>query len=203
MEDDTKAQEIGAQPISPRSAHLRMRELSTERQSAWIDALFAKLGRMYGATFAALWAGIPLPDLKAEWMESLAPFTGQQIAWALDAIRKECDVAPTLPRFLRYCTNAPRPEIPTALPAPKSTTPKRVMDEIAKAIGGNENSLHHRAGWAVKVLIRIAHGELMPMICETNAIEALTNLEARHLAPPEYVALNRASWTRKTEKAAV
>lgn len=204
MEDGAKAQPIGVQPISQNSAPpARLRELSMERQSAWIDALFAKLGRMYGTTFASLWAGIAAHEVKAEWQESLAPFTGPQIAWALDTLKRECDVAPTLPRFLRLCSQSPRPETQAALPAPKAATPKGVMEEIAKAIGGNDNSLHHRAGWAVKVLTRIGHGEIMPMICETNAIEALTNLEARHLAPAEYVAMNRGVWTRKRERATV
>ncbi|MBK8772284.1 MAG: hypothetical protein IPM06_17930 [Rhizobiales bacterium] len=164
--------------------------------------MFAKLGRMYGTTFANLWGGIPLPELKAEWQSSLAAYTGPQIAWALGAVGRECDVAPTLPRFARYCAQAPRPEAPVA---PTETAPisPAVKEKIEKAVAKKSDSLDQRAGWAVKVLSRIAHGEIMPMICETNAIEALTNLDARHLAPAEYVALNKSVWLKKMEKSRI
>lgn len=168
---------------------LRLRELSTERQSAWIDVLFGKLSRTYGWTFAALWDGIPVGDVKAEWIASLASYTGAQIAWAIEACKANCCAAPTLPRFLQFCQQAPRPEAPKALadkgtPAPPGTR-ERFSDVIRSFKGGGNGD------WAVAVLARIGAGEVLPDLCERNAVEALTALGQIDLAPKEYIALRR------------
>lgn len=67
--------------------------------------------RMYGARFAAMWDGIPVADVKAEWADALQPFYGCQIAWALAQFRSESEWPPTLPAFVRMCANAPKPDV--------------------------------------------------------------------------------------------
>lgn len=178
------------------AAQVRLRELSTERQIAWIDALFGKLGCLYGSTFASLWAGIPAAEVKAAWQAALSPYTGAQIAWALDSTRRECDVAPTLPRFLRFCAAAPPPEQSAALPD-KGVEPSPEVGKLLRdALGASRGrlSIEDRAGWAVRVLGRIVSGEQVPAVCESNAVQALGNLGARDLAPAAYVAMRRSVW---------
>lgn len=176
-----------------------MRELSTELQSAWIERVFAKFAALYGRTFADLWNGVPPEAVKAEWREDLAPFAGSQIAWAIEACKRECDVAPTLPRFLKLCQQAPRPEGAPALPGPKGQMSPEVKARIDGVLNRKRQTLDERAGWAIENLRRVASGIQTEPMVEQFSVEALFNLDAMHLAPAEYVALQRPAWLRFVE----
>jgi len=187
--------------ISPNSAAtVRVRELSPDRQSAWVDALFGKFARTYGSTFASLWAGVPVEEVKAEWGASLGPYTGAQIAWAVEACKREHDAAPTLPKFIRLCQQAPRAERMPLLPDNGVPIPPGVAARLnTVSHKPPPQSLEQRAAWAVRFLERVASGETyrgapLPLSCERNACEALTAIGARHLAPPAYVAMHRPVW---------
>lgn len=107
-----------------------LRELSPEKRESWVERIFARMSAMYGRLFAEMWAGTDLQAVKAVWADDLAPFSGQQIAWAMEQCKAR-DLPPTLPMFRGFCQQAPRPEV-LALPAPR--VPREVAQERAQQL---------------------------------------------------------------------
>lgn len=107
-----------------------LRELSPEKRESWVERIFARMSAMYGRLFAEMWAGTELQTVKAVWADDLAPFSGQQIAWAMEQCKAR-DLPPTLPMFRSLCQQAPRPETP-ALPPPR--VPREVAQERAQQL---------------------------------------------------------------------
>lgn len=107
-----------------------LRELSPEKRESWVERIFARMSAMYGRLFAEMWAGTDLQAVKAVWADDLAPFSGQQIAWAMEQCKAR-DLPPTLPMFRGFCRQAPRPEVP-ALPSPR--VPREVAQERAQQL---------------------------------------------------------------------
>ncbi len=107
-----------------------LRELSPEKRESWVERIFARMSAMYGRLFAEMWAGTDLQAVKAVWADDLAPFSGQQIAWAMEQCKGR-DLPPTLPMFRGFCQQAPRPEA-LALPAPR--VPREVAQERAQQL---------------------------------------------------------------------
>lgn len=70
---------------------------------------------MYGSTFADLWAGTNLVEVKAVWAESLGCFEIEVIRLALETCLSDSPRAPTLPVFFGFCKqharSRPRPVI--------------------------------------------------------------------------------------------
>lgn len=77
-------------------------QLSTAKQSEWIDRLFARLGAMYGKKFLDMWGGQDLAGVKSVWMEDLAEFNPSEIAAGVHACKSR-EWPPTLPEFIRLC----------------------------------------------------------------------------------------------------
>ncbi len=77
-------------------------QLSSERQSEWIDRLFARLGAMYGSRFAAMWEGHRVEAVKAIWREDLAELEPYEISVGVNACKTR-DWPPTLPEFIKLC----------------------------------------------------------------------------------------------------
>lgn len=71
--------------------------------SAWVDALFARLGAMYGKHWLDLWADVPMADVKNAWREDLAFASGEQIKRALDHCKTNLKFPPTCPDFAILC----------------------------------------------------------------------------------------------------
>lgn len=68
----------------------------------WVDKLIKKLQIMYGKKFAEQWGMIDPLEMRDEWAEELAGYTGAEIARGLDACRARTFV-PTLPEFMMLC----------------------------------------------------------------------------------------------------
>ena len=83
----------------------KLSELSTAKQSAWVDRLFERLGAMYGKHFADHWAGQSLETVKRVWREELADLSQDEVARGVSACRSR-PWPPTLPEFLRLCRPA-------------------------------------------------------------------------------------------------
>jgi hypothetical protein len=82
-----------------------------------IDRLFERLLATYGAQWQALWAGVPIADVKSLWAAELAVFSErlEAIGWALERLPER---PPNLVQFKALCRDAPRAEAP-ALPLPE------------------------------------------------------------------------------------
>jgi hypothetical protein len=81
---------------------VQFRQLSTAKQSEWIDRLFARLGAMYGSRFVAMWEGQDMAGVKSIWVEDLAEFTPSEITAGVNACKTR-EWPPTLPEFIRLC----------------------------------------------------------------------------------------------------
>lgn len=139
-----------------KTSTIPMRELSTDRLASCVEELFRRMSAMYGRLFADMWAGSTLTDVKAVWAEDLAPFCWQQIAWAMEQCKATKDFPPTLPMFRQLCQQAPRPELPKALPSPgpdEKTRQNRAAEieqqakAVASATPGKEWARKLRKEW--------------------------------------------------------
>lgn len=83
--------------------------------ASWVEALFSRLTVRYGAPWLALWAGVDLAAVKADWSNELAGIGADAIKYALDHLPP--DRPPTVGQFRLLCLN--RPPAAPALPAPK------------------------------------------------------------------------------------
>lgn len=81
---------------------VKFETLSTEKQSEWIDRLFARLWAMYGNKFSQMWVGQDINAVKSVWREDLAEFTPNEIAHGVDACKTH-DWPPSLPEFVKLC----------------------------------------------------------------------------------------------------
>ena len=137
-----------------------IRELSPEKRESWVERIFARMSAMYGRLFAEMWAGTDLQAVKTVWADDLAPFSGQQIAWAMEQCKGR-DLPPTLPMFRGFCQQAPRLEVP-ALPPPR--VPREVAQERAQQLRKTaEQASRRQAGdtsWATTPPAHGARGSL-------------------------------------------
>jgi hypothetical protein len=86
------------------STTLRMsRNVSADTQ---VDALFRRLALRYGSLWLDRWIDIPLAAVKVEWAQALDRFDPVQIRQAVLWCGK---FPPTLPEFVTFCEQAPRP----------------------------------------------------------------------------------------------
>ena len=76
----------------------------------WIERLFDRLRVILGPRLADLFAGAPVEDVKREWGEALAGFTGEEIKRGLDETRTR-RFPPSLPEFLHLCRPGLDPEV--------------------------------------------------------------------------------------------
>lgn len=68
----------------------------------WVDKLIKKMQIRYGKKFAEQWGMLDPLEMRDEWAEELAGYTGAEIARGLDACRARTFV-PTLPEFMMLC----------------------------------------------------------------------------------------------------
>ena len=80
----------------------RLAELSTSRQSEWVDRLFARLSALYGARFADMWSACDLAHVKEVWRSELADLAPEEVARGVEATRG-LKFPPTLPEFFALC----------------------------------------------------------------------------------------------------
>lgn len=99
--------------------------------SAWIDRIFEKLTLVYGAEFLSRWKGIPLDEVKADWVRELDGLENrpEAIKHALEHL--PTDKAPTVLQFRELTRRAPDKGLP-ALPAPE-VNPAAVARAVAMA----------------------------------------------------------------------
>ena len=90
-----------------------------------IDSLFARLQVRYGAAWVAMWNGIDIDAVKADWADELAGFASAPgaIRHGLDHLPP--DRPPNVAQFRALCRNRPDYAAP-ALAAPKATEADRL-----------------------------------------------------------------------------
>ena len=75
----------------------------------WVEKLFGRLRAVLGPRMADLFAGAPVEDVKREWAEALAGFTGEEILRGIEETRTR-KFPPNLPEFLHLCRPGLDPE---------------------------------------------------------------------------------------------
>jgi len=142
--------------------------------SRGIDRLFEKLAIRYGSAFLDQWKGVPLEDVKADWVEELRAFAHapEVFAWALDHLPER---APNVTVFKALCRQAPRKPAP-ALPAPP-VNPERAREAfaaVAEALRPKEHADPKQ--WARDLIARHEAGARIP-IANLNAARHALRLE--------------------------
>jgi len=69
----------------------------------WIERLFARFSAAYGASFADMWKGCDLKEVKAVWAEYLGRFSREELAAGLERCLAEKEWPPKLPEFMKLC----------------------------------------------------------------------------------------------------
>lgn len=143
-----------------------------------IDRLFERMAAAYGSQWSRMWEGVPIQDVKTEWMHDLAEFATdagmRRIAWALD---NRTDRPPNAIQFRNLCRQAPSESAP-ALPLPPAN-PERMREELAK-LGHldkskrmtTSGSIGHKE-WAKRLIARHEAGEVVRPISLRFAKQAL------------------------------
>jgi len=154
-----------------------VRQLSTERQRAWIEKIFSKLTAIYGDEFTRNWRGIEADEVKDEWASALGGFEAQDIAAALTECRAQ-PKAPNLPEFSAMCrrhmVNRVKVELPPLTPEEKAAAAV-VAEKVAEGMrAGSEKKtgeywlngvlVTKYRTWAVNLLKREAAGEFIHLV---------------------------------------
>ena len=127
--------------------------MSDALPEAWMDRIWQRLTVRYGQQFLGKWAGVDLADVKADWAEQLASFSGapDRIKYALDNLPD--DKPPNVFMFRDLCNAAPDRSAPQ-LPAPKADPAK-----VAQVLGGIKRpDPAHPKAWAHRLIERHAQG---------------------------------------------
>lgn len=142
---------------------------------AWVDALFSRLATRYGRPFYAMWDGLEIDAVKADWAEVLGGFHDkpEAIAYALENL--PIDKAPNALQFRDFCRRSP--DNTPKLPAPKAD--RKVADAAVKALGGVHVGSTDPKAWAYAMREReINHGGFLK--AEAGAPEkAMTPFQRR------------------------
>lgn len=69
---------------------------------SWIEKIFLKMESRYGSLWADRYGALPRNQVKSDWAEDLAGFTGEELRKGLEAC-KTLKFPPTLPEFLTLC----------------------------------------------------------------------------------------------------
>lgn len=108
--------------------------------NAWVEEIFSRLSVRYGSTWLALWNGLDMGAVKADWAEVLSGYAQAPGAIKHGLSHLPTDRPPTASQFAALCRNAPR-YAPVSLPAP-------VVDH---AISAAVKAAHHpKIGTAAK-----------------------------------------------------
>lgn len=159
------------------TAHLKMKELSTERQRFLIGRLFERLSALYGAEFSNKFSqtatGLAPEAIQDTWASVLGPYTGNQIAAAIQDCNR-VSKAPTAPEFAELCRQVwvqDRVKADTEAVKPLSLAEKAKWQEVqSKALESVEKpkeklpvingiQIDKYRKWAVNLMKREASGE--------------------------------------------
>lgn len=97
-------------------------------QSAWIDALFAKLAVRYGAAFMRQWPDADIEAVKADWADVLDGLSGVSIRYGLENL--PADKPPNALQFRAICNRRPD-EAPLAIAHKALAEPEKVAALVA------------------------------------------------------------------------
>ncbi len=118
----------------------RTNELSTVKSSAspdaLVDRLFQRLHTIFGRSWADMWIGAPIDEVKAEWARSLYGVEPEAIRLALDAMKAEGRAfAPNLCEFVAMCRQFQRKgPHRLALAAPWNDAPDGAIRSLRKIL---------------------------------------------------------------------
>lgn len=160
---------------------MKMRLLSTDKQSAWIERLFERLTALYGNEFAGKYREVPAYRVKETWLDLLAPYTAGQISRALNDC-KTLKRAPNAPEFAEMCRQAWADERDTEIKENKrpltddekrrwKAAQEKALTEAGKITNDKPHDLKINGiiidkykQWAVSLITREAGGEALQQV---------------------------------------
>lgn len=102
----------------------------------WIDRLFLRMHAVFGKAWLDMWAGIPVAVVKAQWSESLARCSGEQIRLAMSELeRLGTRFPPNLAEFYALCEQfRPRKGPQLYIAAPRHEPPANVFANLKRQL---------------------------------------------------------------------
>ena len=136
----------------------------------WIDAIFTKLGLIYGQDFTNRWKGTPLDEVKADWGKELAGFAQrpEAIKHALEHL--PAGKPPTVLEFREIARKVP--STAQHLPSPPAS-PSVLQAELKRLVGLRRPVDKDPKEWARKLIAKSESGQWVRPICLRFAREAL------------------------------
>lgn len=170
-------------------SQLTIRQLSTGQQNGWIKRILERLTGIYGRDFTYKWEGLDPEDMLDEWADTLGGFRAEDIASALKSCRAQ-PKPPNLPEFAALCRQnmntrqAQTPEL--KLTTEERVAAAKVADAVASTLREKAKAAEKPASivvngiaitpsrqWALNLMRREAHGELVNIVASDSWREAL------------------------------
>ena len=124
-----------------------------------IVQIHSALAVRYGRRWLAMWAGLDMALVRADWHRVLRDYTGNPAA-VMHALDNLPDAVPTALDFRALCAAGPRPAW-RPLPAPATSAEGRaVMRDLLSRLRAATADARPTA-WADAVAARVARGELV------------------------------------------
>lgn len=99
------------------------------------EEVWLRLTECYGQQFVNQFGSVPTQL----WVDSLAILRPYQVSYALGMVSKNCpDYPPSLAKFMKFASDAPRPYDPkeyAALPPPDYSRSRQRLREVVKSLG--------------------------------------------------------------------
>lgn len=124
----------------------------------FVVQIHSALAIRYGRRWMAMWAGLDMELVRADWRRQLRDYAGNRGA-VLHALDNLPDQVPTASDFRQLCAAGPRPAF-QPLPSPAtSATGKAAMRELLGRLRSGDAIGMRGRGWVDAVMGRCADGE--------------------------------------------
>lgn len=126
----------------------------------FVVQIHSALAVRYGRRWLAMWAGLDMELVRADWRRQLQEFADKPAA-VIHALDNLPELVPTATDFRALCRAAPKPAWQPLPPPATSERGKQAMrDLVARARA--EGAMGARGtGWSARVLQRAARGEVI------------------------------------------
>jgi hypothetical protein len=141
-------------------------------QVDFVVQIHSALAVQYGRRWPAMWAGLDMDLVRADWRRKLQEFAGNPAAvmHALDNLPD--DHVPTASEFRALCRAAPRPAWqPLPSPATSERGKAAMRELVARARAEGCLSLRGKS-WSARVIDRVAGGEPVSPTVRAMALAA-------------------------------
>lgn len=123
----------------------------------FVVQIHSALAVRYGRRWLAMWAGLDMELVRADWRRVLRDYEGNPAA-VMHALDNLPEGVPTAYDFRQLCAAGPRPACQPLPPPATSEAGKRVMRDLLARLRAPAADARPKA-WADAIAVRVANGE--------------------------------------------